>query len=753
MRTNSPRTAPFLLLASLLACRQVPATQLVVVVDTNLTPMQGLENVRVTLQAPEGTTLSERIFDVAPVGPVALPFSFGVVPENNDPNRRVRVIAQARTGRQTVLVQRSALTGFVEGRVLRLPLFLPDTCLGLDCPTGTTCRGDAPVCVSDTVEPARLAESPTSPRGEFDGGATLPLSDGAVVEGSVRDLPVVTTDAAPDVTAPDAAAPDAAAPDAAAPDAAAPDATAPDAAALDAGASPEVRPQWPLSMGRVTRLRPTLRFTLGRAARVRVELCRNRTCGPATDGGPGGVIESIETTLTTAVPPAPLPARATVFWRVTPIDAAGAATGSPSPVWYFRTPATDREADTSHLAQTDANGDGLADLGYQATLASGERSWRLLSGPSLSASPMTLAEVTQPNVCAPCGGDPIASASGDFTGDGTSDLLLGCCGSLSVRVIGPSLTTSTVTLSVTPGSTVNAARFVGDLNRDGFGDIAAIVSNAGQSALKVYYGSPTGMGGSVASSPAGTTPFDAILGGAADIDGDGFNDLVVAASPGLVLAYRGGSSGVNLSAPLRMVTAATATDAAQGVSMRAGDHNGDGRSDVAYITGMRSDQTAQTAMYTLIWGDAMSGIRGSFSSLRTPVLPGRLWTTYLLAMTGGDLNGDGFDDFLWPQRDNAATPFTWTILSDAGEAGLMFNRREVFAAAPGVPASDGLLPGGASPGDVDGDGFDDVALSKGIAAGGSSVPGYLLVRGGSTATVVLQPLSPAAAPRTGGVFE
>jgi len=366
MRTPRRRPGPFLLLATLVACREVPATQLVVVVDTNLTDMQGLRDIRVALETPTRELLNERLYELAlpgarpaPQGTTALPFSFGVVPQSGDLTRRVRVIAEARTAQATVLVRRSALTGFIEGRVLRLPLFLPSVCLGLDCRTGTTCRGDAPVCVADEVEPARLPDSPSSPGGEFDGGKTLPLRDAAVVsEGSVRD-----------------------------------------------------------------------------------------------------------------------------------------------------------------------------------------------------------------------------------------------------------------------------------------------------------------------------------------------------------------------------------------------------------ITGMRSYETARTAMYTLIWGDGMSGIRSSFSSLMTPVFPGRQWTTYLLGMTGGDLNGDGFDDFLWPQRDRETAPFSWTILSDAGETGSMFSRREVFGAALSVPAGDGLLPGGASPGDVDGDGFDDVALSKGIAAGGASVPGYLLVRGGSTATVVIQALSPAAPARTGGVFE
>lgn len=308
-----------LVVMSSASCRKLPSTQLLVVIDSNLSSVHRVQNVRVLLQTPDGQPLSERVFDLAPTGPVSIPFSFGVVPRADDGSRRVRVIAQARNGGQTVLVQRSALTGFLGGRVLRLPLYLPDICVGLECPVGTTCRGDARVCVSDEVEPSLLSEVQADQAGaELDGGTSLPLRDAAVVsEGIVRDIPPTPVDADGGTTLMDAGE-----------------------VSTDAGtdgAPSLLRPVWPLSAGRVTRRQPLLLWTGDGGGRTLVEFCRNRTCS-AGDGGVPGVIMSFITDSNSGTAPTPLPEHATVFWRVTPVNSAGIAIGRPSPVWYFAPP-------------------------------------------------------------------------------------------------------------------------------------------------------------------------------------------------------------------------------------------------------------------------------------------------------------------------------------------------------------------------------------------------------------------------------
>lgn len=143
-----------------------PATQLVVAVDTDFEVPAELSYVRARVEGPdgrnappEGWTLVSGEPDVA-AGEVEIPFSFGVAPRSNGEELDIVVIVEGfrRQGDAAPLVSVRATTGFVEGKRLRLPLFLAKVCeqVWTTCGPAQTCDGG--VCVDDNRPPQSLEE-------------------------------------------------------------------------------------------------------------------------------------------------------------------------------------------------------------------------------------------------------------------------------------------------------------------------------------------------------------------------------------------------------------------------------------------------------------------------------------------------------------------------------------------------------------------------------------------------------------------
>jgi uncharacterized protein (TIGR03382 family) len=220
----------------------------------------------------------------------------------------------------------------------------------------------------------------------------------------------------------------------------------------------------------------------------------------------------------------------------------------------------------------------------------------------------------------------------------------------------------------------------------------------------------------LSTSPAWTAdggpPYDRLgsaLSGAGDVNGDGYDDVVVGATGyndkvGCAYLFLGSSGGLAATAAAQLTGEGTTWDFGRAVS-GAGDVNGDGYDDVL-VSGIWSD----------VWGETWLGyayvFMGSASGLsNTDVL--RLGTQVLNdnfshAIAGaGDVNGDGYDD----------------VIVGAEEAWLAY----LYYGSPGGLDTEPLVLEGqtahsfgysvAGAGDVDGDGYDDVL----VGASGNSL--------------------------------
>jgi hypothetical protein len=169
------------------------ATQLLVVVDTDLAVPGELGFVRARVfdaQRHQRSTADFALAATGTAGPArfTVPFSFAVYPAGDDATRRVVVeVAAHGVGDETPRFVRRAVTGFVAGRMLLLPMFLAQRCVAgaATCAAGETCteRG----CVSEVVPAESLAEVGSGQefvgRPRRDASVDGPMTDGGADTG------------------------------------------------------------------------------------------------------------------------------------------------------------------------------------------------------------------------------------------------------------------------------------------------------------------------------------------------------------------------------------------------------------------------------------------------------------------------------------------------------------------------------------------------------------------------------------------
>jgi hypothetical protein len=361
-----------------------------------------------------------------------------------------------------------------------------------------------------------------------------------------------------------------------------------------------------------------------------------------------------------------------------------------SVTWQFWVGASSASTavDTSHGPILDVNGDGFADLligGDGATTTTraggahlyfGAKQVSVASWNAAASSSRTDLSLPEEDGF----GQQVANA-GDVNGDGFADFLIAsygvATGSNVVHFYFGSATPRAADWSgtappgridlVNPGAASgfgNVMAAAGDVNGDGFADFvigSGLVGNT-PGAAYLYLGSATpgaaGWNGSAATArielvdPAtATDSFGSAVAGAGDINGDGFADFVVSAiaqGPGAARVYLGGAdvsaadwNGASAGRRIDLVGPDSAHEQFGYAVAATGDVNGDGFGD--FVIG------ANEAAYFYL-GSATPGPAGWLGSpaasridLGDAGSPLGFGST---AAGAGDVNGDGFTDFV-----------------------------------------------------------------------------------------------------------
>jgi hypothetical protein len=344
--------------------------------------------------------------------------------------------------------------------------------------------------------------------------------------------------------------------------------------------------------------------------------------------------------------------------------------GCPSPVWEFRVPFRSAPVDTSWMDALDVNRDGYADLATSTSIA-------------------------------------------------TSCVYLG-----SAQGLAPAHAQCVTTL----GTSASVAENAGDINGDGFGDIAVVRDTADDTghdtlALDLYYGGVAG----IASTPSRTltmpswTQLTAM--GVGDVDGDGYGDLLVGAPSSVsdtpasdaAYLYYGSASGP-VEPPTRL---AGAFDSRFGALVTpAGDLNGDHFADFAIWADFTGTLYAFEGGASRISPPPSATIKRSGGALRA-------------IANAGDLDGDGYADLV------AATNDASLLYCPGGASGI---DASAIRDLP-VPSTYAV----AAAGDVDGDGYGDLAGGGSLGSSSDTGGSFYVLMGSAALAKRAPPSIPAPA--------
>jgi hypothetical protein len=490
------------------------------------------------------------------------------------------------------------------------------------------------------------------------------------------------------------------------------------------------RPVAPLSTSTTSTRTPTFRWVLPSGTDgAEIELCADRACATSL-----AKIHAKGQSMRLA---APLASRV-VFWRLRGMRAGIVGTET-SATWELFTSARDAH-DAAWGSVPDFDGDGLADWALGAFAANNDAGKvEVFTGKSggIASSPSVVlggAESSQFG--------SVFGSIGDIDGDGFPELAVGSQLEVSIYSGGPNgiTTKPSAVLYDAPLDTIGSA---GDVDGDGYGDFYA---GNGVSVV-IHYGGPKGTKRSTTITPPiassisyvtsgdldgdgrpdlcmgfietsqgsivktavqvvmndNGTPIDvpvekdvaflAHVDCGADIDGDGYSDLVVSyvGTPDqrdLADVFRGGPSGFATTPAQTEFPAEYGMDASEkGSPITFGDFDGDGRDDlVAGLLGRR----------LRIVPGSDSGL--DISKLRTLALPQGTPDHFAMVLApsvanGGDVNGDGVVDLVAGAQGYWEGESPNQILADVGHVW-------VYAGAPaGLDATSTPLVLLAGPGD------------------------------------------------------
>lgn len=313
---------------------------------------------------------------------------------------------------------------------------------------------------------------------------------------------------------------------------------------------------------------------------------------------------------------------------------------------------------------------------------------------------------------------------GDVNGDGWDDILVGGYGAELAWLHYGSATGPRTTpdwIGASPGGSYgHAVAGLGDVNGDGYADFAvgAPEEESGQpneGLVHVYLGSPSGpapTADALLQPDAAQARFGMAVDSAGDVNGDGFDDVVVGAqwyetkegTEGGAWVFLGSASGV-ITPAVWSVEATSSEELGTRVA-GLGDVDGDGFADIA-VSAPRLNTTQSRAGAVFVYRGGPSGpaTTASWSYLGAAQL-GQLG----LGLAGpGDINGDGYADLLAgePFYEGSDRREGHVLLFSGSAAGLSPVPTWTFETNLSTGSELGAALAG---GDVNGDGYADVIL-------------------------------------------
>lgn len=288
----------------------------------------------------------------------------------------------------------------------------------------------------------------------------------------------------------------------------------------------------------------------------------------------------------------------------------------------------------------------------------------------------------------------------------------------------------------------NAVACAGDVNGDGYDDVIVGAYNydfdlTNEGGAFIYYGTATGMSTTPATTIQGNTAsirFGYAVASAGDVNNDGYSDVMVGAplftngqtNEGRVSIYLGSAAGVN---PVAATTIESNLASAQlGTSVSgAGDINNDGYDDIiAGANGYTNGQSGEGAVYVYL-GSAAGINTATVVKLESNQSGASLGTSVARA---GDVNQDGYDDIISGARDydNVELGEGGAYIFHGGAAGITTTPARILESNFASAAFGSAVTGA---GDVNNDGYDDVAVGASTYSNGQASEGKIYVYLGS----------------------
>jgi hypothetical protein len=357
-------------------------------------------------------------------------------------------------------------------------------------------------------------------------------------------------------------------------------------------------------------------------------------------------------------------------------------------------------------------------------------------------------------------GEAVATA-GDVNGDGYDDVIVGAWpydtgpgANSEGRAFVYHGSASGLGLSTTPDWTVqgdegyswfaDSVATAGDVNGDGYDDVIVGApkynSPLDEGWAFVYHGSASGLSSTpdwTAEGNQGSAHFGYSVATAGDVNGDGYDDIVVGApyydngqaGEGRAFVYYGSASGLSVTAD--WTAESDQGDAWFGWSVgTAGDVNGDGYDDVVVGAHFYDNGQADEGRAFVYHGSA-SGLSPTpdwtAESDQVQAIFG--WSVG----TAGDVNGDGYDDVVVGAHlyDNGQADEGRAFVYHGSASGLsnLSNKPDWTAESDQANALFGNSVG--TTGDVNADGYDDVIVGAHSYDNGEAYEGRAFVYYGS----------------------